>query len=189
MPTAQRVYTMLANETLWDTAVRCHEVLEAAKIPHAVIGGIAVCLHGYQRNTVDLDLLVRKEDSELIRTTLSAANFVWNQEKVEFTSPLGTPVQFLLAGDRAGKGSEVFFPDPGDERIIKTMEGLPVLSLARLIESKIACGQGNLRRTHKDFADVVELISVNKLSSSFARFVHKSLRATFRELVQRARTD
>jgi hypothetical protein len=189
MSTAQQVYAMLANETLWDTAVRCHEVLAAAKVPHAVIGGIAVCLHGYQRNTVDLDLLVRKEDAEQIRTSLTAASFVWNQEKVEFTSPLGTPVQFLLAGDRAGKGSEVFFPDPADEKIIKTMEGLPVLNLARLIESKIACGEGNLRRTHKDFADVIELILVNNLDSSFARHIHKSLRATFRDLVQRARSN
>jgi hypothetical protein len=188
-PTAQRVYAMLANESLWDTAQRCHEALQAANIPHAVVGGIAVCLHGYQRNTVDLDLLVRKEDSDLIRTTLAAANFVWNVDKVEFTSPLGTPVQFLLAGDRAGKGSEVFLPDPGNEKIVKTMEGLPVLTLARLIESKIACGQGNLRRTHKDFADVIELVAVNNLNSSFARYLHKSLRATFRELVQRARTD
>lgn len=180
---------MLANETLWDTAVRCHEVLAAAKVPHAVIGGIAVCLHGYQRNTVDLDLLVRKDDTEQIRSSLTAASFIWNEEKVEFTSPLGTPVQFLLAGDRAGKGSEVLFPDPGDEKIIKTMEGLPVLSLPRLIESKIACGEGNLRRTHKDFADVVELILVNDLHSSFARYIHKSLRATFRELVHRARSN
>ena len=64
---------------------------------------------------------------------------------------------------------------------------MPVLTLAKLIESKIACGMGNLRRTHKDFADVVELIVVNKINSSFARFLHKSLRATYRELVRRSR--
>ena len=184
---AQRVYTMLANESLWDTAVRCHEVLANAKIPHAVLGGVAVCLHGYQRNTVDLDLLVRKSDTQRIQTSLSAAGFVWNQEHVEFTSPGGIPVQFLLAGDRAGKGSEVFFPDPGDVKTTKTLDGLPVLTLARLIESKIACGEGNLRRTHKDFADVIELILVNDLNTSFSRYLHKSLRSTFRELAQRAR--
>jgi len=177
---------MLANESLWDTAVRCHDVLSAAKIPHAVLGGVAVCLHGYQRNTVDLDLLVRKEDTPLIRTTLADAGFAWNEQQVEFTSASGIPVQFLLAGDRAGKGSEVFLPDPGDATVTKTMDGLPVLTLARLIESKIACGEGNLRRTHKDFADVIELIIVNQLNSSFARHLHKSLRATYRELVQQA---
>ena len=67
-------------------------------------------------------------------------------------------------------------------------EGLPVLSLTRLIESKLACGAGNLRRTHKDFADVVELIDVNQLPASFVRLLHKSVRGSFRELFRRTRT-
>jgi hypothetical protein len=185
---AQRVYAMLENESLWQTALRCHELLTTAKVPHAVLGGVAVCLHGYQRNTVDLDLLVRKDDTPLIRTTLAEAGFTWNEEQVEFTSESGIPVQFLLAGDRAGKGSEVLLPDPGDATVTKSLDGLPVLTLARLIEAKIACGEGNLRRTHKDFADVIELIVINKLNSSFARHLHKSLRGTYRELVQRSRS-
>ena len=61
------------------------------------------------------------------------------------------------------------------------------MTLAKLIESKIACGLGNMRRTHKDFADVVELVVQNCLNSSFARFLHKSLRTTYRELVRRSR--
>jgi hypothetical protein len=51
---------------------------------------------------------------------------------------------------------------------------------------KIACGMSNLRRTHKDFADVVELIAARNLDGSFARVLHKSLRPTFRELVRHA---
>lgn len=62
-----------------------------------------------------------------------------------------------------------------------------MLTLAKLIESKIACGEGNLRRTHKDFADVVELIVHNGLDSSFARFLHKSLRPAYRQLVRASR--
>ncbi len=176
MPTAQRVYAMLENESLWDAAQRCHEALAAAKIPHAVIGGVAVCLHGYQRNTVDVDWLLRKDDTPAIRQTLAEAGFTGNRS------------QFVLTGDRAGKGAEFLLPDPAVKGIVTEIEGLPVLSLARLIETKIACGQGNLRRTHKDLADVVELIAVRKLNSSFARHLHKSVRATFRELVTRARS-
>ena len=67
------------------------------------------------------------------------------------------------------------------------IEDLPVLTLAKLIESKIACGLGNIRRTHKDFADVVELIVENRLNSSLARYLHKSLRTTYRELVRKSR--
>ena len=85
----------------------------------------------------------------------------------EFSAPSGAAIQFLVAGDRAGSGSEVRLPDPSDASVITEIEGLPVLRLSKLIEAKIACGEGNLRRTHKDFADVVELILQNRLDGSF----------------------
>ena len=66
------------------------------------------------------------------------------------------------------------------------IEGLPVLSLTQLIQAKLACGLGDMRRTHKDFADVVELILIHRLDASFARFLHKSVRKEFREIVRRA---
>ena len=175
---------MLENQSLWDTAAECHQLLDAAGISHAVMGGVAICLHGYQRNTVDLDLLVRKEDAGAIRTILTQASFVWHAASGEFRSRSGIPVQFLVAGDRAGSGSEVLLPDPKLPGFVTKIEGLPVLTLAKLIESKIASGQGNLRRTHRDFADVVELIAQHRLGSAFARSLHKSLRPTFRQLVK-----
>ena len=46
MFTAKKVYTMLGNDALWQTATQCHQLLAAAKIPHAIMGGV-VCLHGY----------------------------------------------------------------------------------------------------------------------------------------------
>lgn len=177
---------MLGNAPLWETATQCHDVLSSAGVPHAVVGGVAVCLHGYQRNTIDLDVLIRQEDASIVQRTLTDAGFIWKEDGHEFVGPHGVPVQFLYAGDRAGSGSPVSLPDPSSAAVT-TKEGLTVLSLAKLIEVKLACGEGNLRRTHKDFADVVELISVNHLGQSFARFLHKSLRRTYRELVVRAR--
>lgn len=163
---------MLGNDSLWEVAQTCHQLLDEAEIPHAIVGGVAVCLHGYQRNTVDVDVLVRREDGERLRSILEGS---------------GVPVQLLMAGERAGKGSEIRLPDPISAKCVTIKEGLPVLSLARLIETKLACGSGSPRRTHKDFADVVELIVANRLGSGFARFLHKSVRATFRELVTRTR--
>lgn len=175
---------MLENQTLWETAEECHRILADERIPHAVAGGVAVCLHGYQRNTVDLDMLIRKEDSQKVREILERESFTWKPADAEFISTSGITVQFLIAGDPAGPDSEVALPDPGAQGSVTAIDGLPVLTLARLIEAKIACGQGNLRRTHKDFADVVELIAQNRLNSSFARFLHKSLRTTYRTLVR-----
>ncbi len=66
---------MVENESLWQAAARCHEVLAAAEIPHAVLGGVAVCLHGYQRNAVDVDILVRRVDSDAVRVSLNREGF------------------------------------------------------------------------------------------------------------------
>jgi hypothetical protein len=147
---------------------------------------VAVCLHGYQRNTTDLDVIVRKSDASLIRDALVEAGFVWDADRVEFQSQSGIAVQLLYAGDPAGKGADVMLPEPEGELNVELVEGLSVVKLSKLIEIKIACGTGSLRRTHKDFADVVELIHIRNLDGSFARHLHKSVRETFRELVRNA---
>jgi hypothetical protein len=185
--TAQRTYQMLENQTLWETAARVHDVLADRAIAHAIVGGVAVCLHGYRRNTVDLDVLVRPDDAPAIRAALEADGIAWSDADKEFRTASGVAVQFVLAGESEGPGQAAVFPDPADARHVARIEGLPVLTLAALIQSKLACGLGNLRRTHKDFADVVELIAIHGLDKSFARFLHKSVRAEFRELVRRVR--
>jgi len=186
MTTAQETYSMLENKSLWATAARCHEVLAAEGIPHAVVGGIAVCLHGYQRNTVDVDILAQREQQDAIHACLKAAGFMWQAENHEYRDETGIAVHFVIAGEPAGRDSEVRLPNPSDSDVVQIMEGLPALTLARLIESKIACGEGNLRRAHKDFADVVELIAVHGLDGRFASQLHKSVRRTFRRLVRHA---
>ncbi|MCC6508617.1 MAG: hypothetical protein IT423_05895 [Pirellulaceae bacterium] len=180
---------MLGNESLWEVAMRCHQIFQQSGIAHSLCGGVAVCLHGYQRNTTDVDVIINPKDSSAVKELLLADAFQWHAELKEFQSPSGVPVQFLMAGERAGKGSEVKIPEPVGELNVEELEGLSVVRLSRLVEMKLASGTGSLRRTHKDFADVVELIAIRKLDSSFARYLHKSLRPTFRELVQRATGD
>jgi len=188
MSSAQKVYQMLGNESLWEVAARCHEFFNRADIPYSICGGVAVCLHGYQRNTTDLDVVIRAEDSPRIRQVLSDAGFNWNVEAAEFQAGNGISVQFLIAGQQAGKGTGVLIAEPIGDLNVEQREGLNVVRLSRLIEMKIASGMSNLRRTHKDFADVVELISIRRLDGSFARLLHASLRPTFRLLVRNAQT-
>ena len=176
---------MLGNAPLWEAAERV--IMCCRQVDHAIVGGVAVCLHGYQRNTVDLDLLIRPEDAPAYRAALKADGFEWQPKEKEFHSPSGVPIQCVITGESEGSGQETKFPDPADAKAVTTVEGLPVLSLARLIQSKIACGLGNMRRTHKDFADAVELIAIHELDGTFARFLHRSVRKEFRELVRRVR--
>ena len=106
-----------------------------------------------------------------------------------FAQQNGIAIQFLIAGEHAGEGSEVKLPDPEGDLNAEIIEGLPVLRLSKLIEVKLACGMGNVRRTHKDLADVVELIIICTLENSFARYLHKSVRKAFKELVRNARGE
>lgn len=189
MITTKRVYSMLGNESLWEIALRCHRLFNDAGIPHSICGGVAVCLHGYQRNTTDVDVIVNAEDSAKVRALMLADEYEWDEELKEFRNSSGVPVQFLLAGEPAGKGSEVTIPEPVGDANVEERDGLSVVRLARLIEMKLASGMGSLRRTHRGFADVVELIAIRKLDNSFARFLHASLRPTFRKLVRQATAE
>jgi len=186
MLTARRTYEMLENQSLWKTAAHVHELLTQESLPHAIVGGVAVCLHGYRRNTVDLDLLVNPSDSPLLRIALETGGYAFDVAAREFTSASGVAVQFVMAGDREGPGQEAVFPDPADPYAVMLIEDLPVLTLAQLIQSKLACGLGSLRRTHKDFADVVELIAIHDLGQSFAKNLHRSVRAEFKALMRHA---
>ncbi len=180
---------MLDKETLWEAASRSHTLLKERGLPHAIVGGVAVCLHGYQRNTVDVDLLVRPEDADDVRRVLSGAGWKWDSRQKQFVSDCGVILQFLLGGEKAGRDSEVCFPDPADPSAVTELEGLPVLTLARLIETKLASGAGDARRMYRDFADVVELIARHSLPKSFCRKLHASLRPTFLDLLARARAE
>lgn len=186
MSTAEKTYAMLGNENLWEVAKSCSAALSDASVAHAICGGVAVCLHGYQRNTTDIGFLIKPEDSNVTRQTLEQIGLAWIAEQAEFRSTTGIAVQFLMAGEKAGRGEEVKLPDPADPESQETIEGLPTLRLAKLIEVKIACGTANLRRTHKDFADVVELIALRNLDGSFVQYLHKSVRKTYKELVRHA---
>ncbi|MCA9263372.1 MAG: hypothetical protein KDA60_05965 [Planctomycetales bacterium] len=188
MVAAPKVYAMLGNESLWETAVRCHQSLRQAQIPHSICGGVAVCLHGYQRNTTDVDIIIDARDSGQVKERLVAAGYEWDEGAKEFRTPGGIAVQFLIAGTPAGKDSEVAIPQPLGDSNVEEREGLSVVRLSRLIEMKIACGTGSMRRTHKDFADVVELIAIRNLDGAFAQHLHKSLRKTFGELVRCAQS-
>ena len=112
--TTQRTFEMLENLSLWQTAEQVHRALNAQAIPHAVVGGVAVCLHGYRRNTVDIDFLVRREDQMRIRSTLESAGLRFAEASAEFRTDTGIPIRFVIAGDRAGTGQPAVLPDPAD---------------------------------------------------------------------------
>ncbi|MFN9375316.1 MAG: hypothetical protein ACK6D3_25870 [Planctomycetaceae bacterium] len=180
---------MLGSAAVWQTAEQCLALFHGAGIPHAILGGVAVSLHGDQRNTIDVDLLIQREQSAAVKQLLWNAGFSGNEQRRWFVGLNGVPVLFRIAHEPAGddRSVGVMLPDPSHEGEATEIERLQVLTLAPLLENELACGLGNLRRTHRDLVDVVELIAIHQLGSEFAARLHKRVRAEFRTLVQHAR--
>lgn len=57
-------------EDAYNAAHRLHERLRAEEIPYILIGGMAVHLHGYQRHTSDVDILITHEGHAKIPTAI-----------------------------------------------------------------------------------------------------------------------
>lgn len=96
--------TNLPLQSLLQTATECHTLLAAVDVPHVIIGGLAVCLHGYDRGSRDVDLLVRRGDWERIRSALESSAYVWSAFRRAYYSPSKVRVDFRFSGEHSRKG-------------------------------------------------------------------------------------
>jgi hypothetical protein len=152
-------------------------------IPHAVAGGMALVAHGYERTTVDVDVLVTAEGLSKIHQELEGLGYVrlFPNSKNLRDSNTKVRVEFLIAGQFPGDGKPkpVAFPDPSSAAA--EIDGIAYLQLPRLIELKLASGMSAPHRL-KDIADVQELIAVLGLPRNFADQLNPYVRDKFIEL-------
>lgn len=157
--------------------------LDENRIPYAVAGGLAMVAHGYPRKTPDVDILVRPADIPTIRRELAGAryNAVFPRAKYPGNTSISVKVDFLHAGRFPGDGKPkpYCFPDPKD--IAVEIDGIPYLSLASLLEIKLACSL-SLASNPKHPAHVRALIRALKLGLDFAERLHPYLRGTYRRI-------
>lgn len=158
-----------------DMAREVTNLLRAAGIAGAVIGGVAVVLHGHLRTTKDVDILVSPPLESLVEL-LTSNGFVFDRDAKEFVKH-GVPVHLVLP-DQIGA--------PPKEQI--DLEGITTISLADLINMKLRSGSSNPLRA-QDLADVIGLIRHHSLTSGFASQVDKALRPEFRKLVRLIRQE
>src|SRR3954465_2837377 len=59
-----------------DSLRRIAAKLEELKIPYAVAGGMALVAHGYDRNTVDVDLLVTSAGLQAVHSALEGLGYL-----------------------------------------------------------------------------------------------------------------
>jgi hypothetical protein len=144
-------------------------ILREAKIEGAIIGGVAVGLHGYLRTTNDVDVVVIGDSSRLAEQ-LVQHDFEFEAEHKQFVKS-GVPVH-LVNIEQLGQPPK---------RVIE-IDGVCTVSLADLISIKLRSGTANMLRA-QDLGDVIGLIRHHGLSSAFASQVEPDVRREFRKFV------
>jgi hypothetical protein len=130
-------------------------ILHAAGIAHALIGGVAVGLHGYARATGDIDFLVDGARRQEVIQVLTASDFTLaaaTDEVLHFDGPL--PVDLLLA--RREPTQQMLREATRVESL-----GTMLLRVEDIIGLKIQAFSNNRTRQWHDQADIAELIRAN----------------------------
>jgi hypothetical protein len=157
--------------------------LDSIGVPYAVAGAMALNAHGFRRLTVDVDILVTREDLKAIHENLEGLGYVppFTGSKNLRDAEHGVRVEFLIAGEFPGDGKPkpVAFPDPA--KVGVDIKGIQYLGLPTLVELKIASGMTNPGRL-KDLGDIQQLIQAANLPADFANELNPYVRDKYLEL-------
>ncbi len=169
------------HRTLRSLAAR----LDAEGIPYAILGGMALNIHGFVRETVDVDVLLTRESLERFRERLVGRGYVpafAGALKSFKDAETGVRIDVIAAGDFPGDGKpkEVVFPAPSGVAVDKG--GIRVVPLETLLELKIASGLSAEHRRLVDLGDVQRTIEVLKLPKELGEKLHPSVRAEYGRL-------
>src|SRR5579871_4340566 len=173
------------NDPVHKTMRRIIKDLEKANIPYALMGGMAVNLHGYRRTTNDVDALLTPEGLAEFKKRFVPKHYepVAGRSRRFRDCKNQVIVDFLVTGlfPGSGKPGPIVFPDPVAVRTVR--EGMQVIDLQVLIELKLAA------RRHQDFADVISLIRTHQLDESFRERLHPSVRGDYIECLEEKRRE
>lgn len=150
-------------------------LMRGAGIDGAIVGGVAVVLHGHVRTTLDVDVYV-PEPLESFSAVLQENGFEFDPDRREFVKR-GVPVHLV-------KLDQIKNPPKQLEEI----EKITTVSLADLINMKLRSGSSNILRA-QDLADVIGLIRHHHLSGEFIPRIDKNLRTEYRRLVAAVTRD
>ncbi|MCI0641456.1 MAG: nucleotidyltransferase family protein [Gemmataceae bacterium] len=157
--------------------------LEELGIAYALVGGLAMFLHGFRRFTEDVDLLVTRKDLAEIHLKLEGLGYVppFSGSKHLRDVEHGVRIEFLVTGDYPGDGKpkSIAFPEPTD--VATEIDGIRVLRLPELINLKLASGMTSPGRV-KDIADVQQLIFTLNLPRDFGDQLNPFVKDKFCEL-------
>lgn len=159
--------------------------LDAASIPYAIVGAMALNEYGYQRTTADVDVLLTADGLARFKARVLGRGYVEKfpgsrgLRDIEYRVDIDVILAGAFPGD--GKPKPVVFPDPATAALRGARVAL--LPLPTLIELKLASGMTAPHRL-KDLADVQELIRIQRLSRELADDLDEFVRPKYLELWQ-----
>jgi hypothetical protein len=172
-----------ADKPVVEVAKEASERLRIRGVPHALIGGLAVAAHGFERYTKDVDVLVPSDRRDILKTVsrstihgldfkpgvpLRGVSYHRRGVAVDVVLPLA-PAAFL--------DEELGVPGPGE---------IPVLKAPALVFLKL------LSRRAKDDADVIELLKAGLSPEPVRRYLEEhalELVERFEQLAARAAAE
>jgi len=159
--------------------------LEKAGIEYVILGGMALSVHGYERMTKDVDVLLTREGfDEFCRLYVPKYYSPVPRLSRRFVDRKNQRgVDILLTGLYPGSGKPGPIAFPGPAEVSQQFKSIHFINLLSLIQLKLAA------RRHRDFADVVELIRYNNLDESFLKRLHPSVRQDFIECLEEKRRE
>jgi len=179
---------LLESERFHMGAGKVHETLnvlagdlDRAHIDYAVMGAMALNAHGYNRETTDVDVLVRPDGLAAFKERLVGRGYTEKfpgARKSFKNTQTGVTVEFLTTGEYPGDGKPkpVAFPDPATAYI--EVRGVKVVTLQKLIELKLASGMTQPSRM-RDLSDVQDLTRTLNLQATFAEQLAPYVRETY----------
>ena len=169
---------------MFSTLERLARRLEDEEIPYAVVGGMALNLHEYERMTRDIDILMTPAGVEKFIERCVGLGYVqaFRGARKSFRDTVSqTTIEVLITGEYPGDGKAkpVSFPDPATASV--KVGNFRVISKEKLVELKLASGLTAPHRL-RDLADVQDLITTLDLPLDFENKLDPSVRAEYRRL-------
>jgi hypothetical protein len=152
-----------AVEKVRQRLVRATTALESASVPYAVAGGNAVAAwvatidEAAVRNTQDVDILIRRNDFDALKSALESNGFV-HRHSAGLDVFLDAPTQkardavhILFAGEKVKPTELLANPDVSDSQTIGTFKAL---SLRALVQIKLTAFRDKDRTHLRDLIDI-----------------------------------
>ncbi|MCH8047927.1 MAG: hypothetical protein IID44_29890 [Planctomycetes bacterium] len=174
----------MRQSPIHSAARRIARTLAEMEIPFAIAGALAANAHGHVRTTEDVHILLQPQGLHDFKQAWLGRGWIekFAGSKGFRDTTDNVNIDVLLSGDYPGDGrpKPVVFPDPA-EVAEADEEGIPILSLAVLIELKLASGMTAPDRP-RDLDDVIQLIRVNQLARNYGDDLNPYVQPKYDEL-------